>query len=110
MNLVCHVDCVILPEPAHGCCLDPSRRFGLHFLGCLQLHPCEAIEALKATNALEGLVSGDNKDARVLVDVHQRLDPGAIKQPSVHHRCLLKLVLSIDLIDDLEDNLLHHEC
>ena len=46
----------------------------------------------------------------MLVNVHQGLDPGTIEQPRVHHRCLLELMLSIDLVDNFKDDLLHHEC
>ena len=43
------------------------------------------------------------------MDVHQGFNTGAIKKPSVGHRCFFKLVLSIDLVNDFKYDLLHHE-
>ena len=43
------------------------------------------------------------------MDVHEGLDPRAIECPGVDHRSLLQLILCIDLVDHLQDQLLHHE-
>ena len=51
----------------------------------------------------------DDDHAGLLVDVHQRLNASAVKKKRISHRVLLKLVLRVDLVDDLEDQLLHHQ-
>lgn len=43
------------------------------------------------------------------MDVHQRLDPCAVERPSVDHWSLLQLILRIDLVNHLQDQLLHHK-
>ena len=79
LNLVRHVQGVILSEPAYGSGLNPCCRLRLHFLSCFMLQLLEALERLQASNSFKLLSLRDDDHAGLLVDVHQRLNASAVK-------------------------------
>lgn len=109
VELVCHVQSVVLTQPAHGSRLNPGRWLWLHLSSGFMLHGGVPVKRIQPSDPLKLFAARDDNHTGALVDVHQGLYAGAVEEPSVGHGVLVEFVLSVHLIDNFQDNLLHHE-
>ena len=109
VELIGNVGRLVLVEPAHGCGLDPSAWLRLHLSRCLVLHCREPAQVVETAQSFKVLGWRDNDNPALLVDLHEGFHSGTIDSPRVLHSIPFEPVLGIDLINDLEQQLLHHE-
>ena len=77
--------------------------------GRLVLHLCETFEGIKASDAFQLLILGDDNHSSLLMDIHERFDTSSINEECIGHGTLFKLMLCVHFVDYLENDLFHHE-
>lgn len=100
VELVRHVQSVILTQPAHSSRLNPGPWFWLHLFSGFMLHVGVPVKRIEPFDPLKLFAARDDNHASALVDVHQGLYAGAVEEPSVGHGVLVEFVLSVHLIDN----------